>query len=75
MPRLPVVSDAETVRAFTRLGWRIVRRRGSHIVLTRPGALASLSVPNHKELDRGTLHDLIREAEIAVDAFVAALRR
>lgn len=52
-PKLPVVSGAEAVRAFERLGFSVVRQRGSHIILRR-GASGCV-VPNHRELKTGTL--------------------
>jgi predicted RNA binding protein YcfA (HicA-like mRNA interferase family) len=55
MARLPVCSGKEAVRVFGRLGWKQVRQSASHIVLYREGASITLSVPDHKELDRGTL--------------------
>ena len=47
---------------------------GSHIVLVKPGVSTTLSVPNHRELDRGTLRSLIRVAGVTVDEFLAALK-
>lgn len=44
MPRLPVLSGAETVRNFERFGWEVARQLGSHIVMTKPGEIATLSV-------------------------------
>jgi predicted RNA binding protein YcfA (HicA-like mRNA interferase family) len=55
MPRLPVLSGREVVRTFTALGWQVVRQTVSHIILTKTGHLASLSVPDHREVARGTL--------------------
>jgi predicted RNA binding protein YcfA (HicA-like mRNA interferase family) len=74
MPPLPVLSGREAVLAFRRLGWRPVRRRGSHIILVRDGSVATLSIPDHRELDRGTLRGLIRASGISVDQFVDASR-
>jgi predicted RNA binding protein YcfA (HicA-like mRNA interferase family) len=68
--RLPVVSGAEAVRRFERAGWEVVRRKGSHVMLTRPGARATLSVPLHDELDRGLPRALVRAAGMSVDEFV-----
>lgn len=62
---LPIVSEAQAVRAFERAGWRVSRRRGSHII--------TLSVPDHDELDRGTLRSLIRKADLTVDEFTTPL--
>lgn len=74
MGHLPVCSGQEAVRVFETLGWKRVRQSGSHIVLVRPPHRATLSVPDHRELDRGTLRALIRMAGIDVATFVAALR-
>ena len=69
MARQPVVSGAEAVKAFQRAGWRVDRQRGSHVVLLKPGHVASLSVPQHPELAPGTLRALIRAAGLSVEAF------
>jgi len=73
MPKLPVISGAEAVQAFERAGWYRERQRGSHVVLLRPGHLASLSVPLHRELAPGTLRALIRNAGLTVEEFVNLL--
>ncbi len=70
---LPIVSGAQAVRAFERAGWRVSRRRGSHIILTKPGTFNTLSVPDHDELDRDTLRSLIRKADLTVDEFTTLL--
>jgi predicted RNA binding protein YcfA (HicA-like mRNA interferase family) len=74
MPALPLLRPREVVRAFERLGWQIARQRGSHIVLTKPGASATLSVPDHPQVARGTLRTLIAKAGLTVDEFLAASR-
>jgi predicted RNA binding protein YcfA (HicA-like mRNA interferase family) len=61
-------------RAFERLGWVMRRQRGSHMILTKPGQVASLSIPDHRELATGTLRKLIRAAGLSVDEFLSALR-
>lgn len=73
MPRLPVISGSEAVRAFERAGWRVDRQRGSHVVMIRTGHIASLSIPQHRELAPGTLRSLIRAAGMTVEQFVANL--
>ncbi|MGD0013926.1 MAG: type II toxin-antitoxin system HicA family toxin [Bryobacteraceae bacterium] len=60
-------------RAFERLGWQTARHRGSHIILTKLGHIASLSVPRHPQVARGTLRSLIARAGLSVDEFLAAL--
>ena len=74
MTRQPVVSGREAMRAFQRLGYEVDHQRGSHVTLrhTRP-PYRRLVVPNHRELAKGTLRALIREAGITVDQFAALL--
>jgi predicted RNA binding protein YcfA (HicA-like mRNA interferase family) len=72
MPPLPSLSGREVVRVFESLGWEVVRRRGSHVVLVRDGSMASLSVPDHRPVAKGTLRSLIRAADLTVSEFVAA---
>ena len=74
MSRLPVVSGRETVDAFVRLGWQIARQRSSHVILVKAGHVATLSVPDHPEVARGTLRALLRRAGLTPDEFVSALR-
>ena len=73
MPALPVLSGRKAVRAFERLGWQVARHRGSHIILVKDGENVTLSVPNHKEVAKGTLRSLIRAAGITVDEFTRLL--
>jgi predicted RNA binding protein YcfA (HicA-like mRNA interferase family) len=74
MPSLPVLSGQDVVRIFIALGWNVARQRGSHIVMVKEGQLATLSVPDHKEVARGTLRSLIRAANMTIDEFVANIR-
>jgi predicted RNA binding protein YcfA (HicA-like mRNA interferase family) len=71
MPGLPTLSGREVVRAFAKDGWQMVRQRGSHMILVKPGHMATLSVPDHREIAKGTLRSLIRASSLTVDEFVA----
>jgi predicted RNA binding protein YcfA (HicA-like mRNA interferase family) len=73
MASLPVLSGHEVVRVFESFGWSVARQRGSHIVMTKENEIATLSVPDHKEVARGTLRSLIRSAGLTTDEFVAAV--
>ena len=73
MNKLPVVSGAQCVRALEKAGFVVYRQRGSHNTLVRVEPRAQTTVPNHKELDRGTLRAIIRQAGLSVDEFVALL--
>ena len=70
MASLPVLSGKEVVRVFERFGWEVVRQSSSHIILTKDREIATLSVPDHKEVAKGTLRSLIRAANLTVDEFV-----
>lgn len=69
MSKLPQLSGQECVAILRRFGFRVVRQRGSHIVLRRDDPFAQVIVPDHKELDRGTLRAIIRQAELSVEDF------
>jgi predicted RNA binding protein YcfA (HicA-like mRNA interferase family) len=73
MPQLPVLSGREVVKAFESLGWTKARQSSSHIILVRQGHSATLSVPDHKDVAKGTLRSLIRSAGLTVDEFLAAV--
>ncbi len=73
MAQLPNLSGKEVVKVFENLGWEFSRQSGSHIILTKDGEMASLSVPNHKEVAKGTLRSLIRAANLTIDEFVKAI--
>ena len=69
MARLPVISGKQAVVRFERAGWHVARRKGSHVVMLKPHHIASLSVPQHKELAPGTLRSLIRASGLTVEQF------
>lgn len=73
MSSLPVLSGAETVKLFEKFGWSVARQSGSHIITTKEGELASPSIPNHREVARGTLRSLIRSANLTVGEFLKAM--
>ncbi len=70
MPPLPVLSGDDFVRAIARLGYSLDHMTGSHMILRNPSG-RRLSVPRHKELDRGTLRALIRQAGLTVEEFLS----
>ena len=71
-PGLPVLSGREVVRVFESYGWQVARQSGSHIVMVKDGELASLSIPDHREVAKGTLRSFIRAAGLTVAEFQAA---
>ena len=73
-PQLPIINGREVVRVFTSLGWQVVRQSGSHIIMTKEGEIATLSIPDHREIAKGTLRSLIRAAGLTVTEFVDSFR-
>ncbi len=69
MSKLPRLSGRACVNALEQAGFYQKRQHGSHIILRRDDPLAQLVVPDHKELDRGTLRAIIRQAGLSVDEF------
>jgi predicted RNA binding protein YcfA (HicA-like mRNA interferase family) len=65
--RLPVISGAQLIGALEKLGWVSVRQRGSHVRLKHPERPVSLVVPLHRELKRGTLAGILRDAGVDRD--------
>jgi predicted RNA binding protein YcfA (HicA-like mRNA interferase family) len=73
MNKLPKISGRDCVKALNRAGFYLKRQRGSHIILRRDDPFSQLVVPDHKELDRGTLRAIIRQAGLSVEQFVEYL--
>jgi predicted RNA binding protein YcfA (HicA-like mRNA interferase family) len=70
--RLPVCSGAEAVKAFAAVGYAVDHQTGSHIILRHQSG-RRLSIPNHRELAKGTLRALIREAGLTKEQFAGLL--
>jgi predicted RNA binding protein YcfA (HicA-like mRNA interferase family) len=74
MPKLPAISGRRAVDAFEKIGYEVDHQTGSHIILRhRQSPNRRLTVPDHKELAKGTLRSLIREAGLTVEQFSALL--
>lgn len=73
MSKLPRISGRECIKALEKAGFQVKRQEGSHIVLRRTDPFAQLVVPDHKELDRGTLRAIIRQAGMNVEDIVKLL--
>ncbi len=70
MPSIPSLKAKDVIKAFQCMGWSVARQKGSHIIMVKDGEIASLSVPNHNPVARGTLRSLIRSANITVQDFI-----
>lgn len=66
-PRQPVVSGPRLIKVLEADGWSVVRQRGSHVRLKKTGRRIALVVPLHKELRKGTLAGILRDADLSPD--------
>jgi len=67
---LPVVSGREAVKALEKIGYVFDRQRGSHMILRQQNPPhRRLTVPDHKEVAKGTLRAIIRQAGLTVEEF------
>jgi len=73
MSGLPRISGRECVKALSKAGFYLKRQEGSHMVLRRDNPFGQVVVPDHKELDRGTLRAIIRQSGLSVDEFTKLL--
>ncbi len=72
MQKLPVLSGSEVIKILSKVGFSPARQKGSHVILvkiTSKGKKAVV-VPNHKEIDKGALLEIIRQAELTKEEFM-----
>lgn len=73
MSKLPVISGRECIKALEKEGFYFKRQEGSHIVMRRDDPFGQVVVPDHRELDRGTLRAIIRQASLSSNEFLKLL--
>jgi predicted RNA binding protein YcfA (HicA-like mRNA interferase family) len=75
LSRLPVVSGRDAVKVLTRIGFEIVGRKGSHLRLKRKRdkEVLIVVVPIHRELAKGTLRSILRQANLTVEDLIRLL--
>lgn len=75
MPKLPAISGEKAVKCFEKLGYEVSRQKGSHIRMHHKydKKKKPLTIPKHRELGRGLLRKLIRDAEISIDKLIELL--
>jgi len=70
LTKLPVVSGKQLCKMLSKIGYFIDHQTGSHIILRQDSTPhRRLTVPNHKEIARGTLRAIIRQAGLTIDEF------
>ena len=71
MPKLPIISGRECVKALQRAGFEIRRQKGDHVFMQR-GSLVT-TVPLHRQLDRGTLKAILNQAQLSTEQLLELL--
>lgn len=71
-PSLPQISGSDAIRALQKLGFTVMRQKGSHVVMRR-GSTGCV-VPNHKELKIGTLSGVLKQAGVTYEEFMSVLK-
>ncbi len=66
MPRLPVVSGEKLIKLLKRLGYEVVRQKGSHVRLSKQTDVGEhkITVPMHPEIAKGTLNDILSKVSL-----------
>ncbi|MBE3089241.1 MAG: type II toxin-antitoxin system HicA family toxin [Actinobacteria bacterium] len=74
--KLPIISGKETIKAFEKIGYKVVRQKGSHIRLRDDNNQyhKPITIPNHKVLKSGLLRKLIKDANISVEVFLSIIK-
>jgi len=68
--KLPVISGKQLCKILKILGYLIDRQTGSHIILRNENPpFRRLTVPNHKEIAKGTLRAIIKQAGLTIAEF------
>ena len=71
MPKLPIISGIDLVKAFAKLGYEKDHQTGSHIILrNRNPPHRRLTIPNHNEIAKGTLRAIIRQSGLTREEFL-----
>lgn len=76
MPKIPIVSGRKLVKAYEKLGYVVVRQKGSHIRLLNENKLRypPITVPDHKEVSIGVMRKLIRDTKITIEELMSLLK-
>ena len=67
MGKLKVLSGKEVCSILNDNGFRVIRQKGSHIVMQKEiqNSTITVPVPDHAELTTGTLLSIIRQSQLA----------
>jgi len=71
MPKLPVISGNQAIKSFEKMGYQIMRQRGSHVRMRHKSDSNKqpLTIPRHKALGKGLIRKLLRDADLSIEEF------
>ena len=73
MPKLPVLSGKDVIKALSKIGFNHVRTKGSHAILNKldeQKGKITIPVPLHKELAKGTLKSIMKQADLSLEGLL-----
>lgn len=75
-PALPVVTARVLIRALLRLGFSVVRQKGSHVHLRHAVEKARrVTIPYHnRDIAKKTLLSILKQAKLSVEELLEAIR-
>jgi predicted RNA binding protein YcfA (HicA-like mRNA interferase family) len=75
-PALPTVTARQLKQALERAGFGLSRQRGSHQIYRHAETGKRVSVPFHPgDVPKGTLRQILRDADLSIERFVELLDR
>ncbi|MFH1595691.1 MAG: type II toxin-antitoxin system HicA family toxin [Pseudomonadota bacterium] len=75
MTKLPILSGLDLAKALAKFGYLQDHRRGSHIILRHQNPPhRRLTIPDHKEIAKGTLKNILRESGLTVEEILQILK-
>lgn len=74
--KLPILSGRDVIKALSKQGFAVARQKGSHIILVKESedSKKGVVVPNHKEIDKGTLLEIIRQSGMTKEEFLKLIK-
>ena len=74
MPKLPILTGDEVIKALTRIGFQSIRQNGSHLRLKlEDGRVVTVPVHRGKTVGKGLLLKILHDAELTQEEFIRLL--
>ena len=71
MPKLPIVNGNQVIKALEKVGFIVVRQKGSHVRMKHEdNRVVTIPIHNKKSLGKGLLRKILRDAELTIEQFI-----